>query len=63
MVEQIHEVEPHAHSQFDVVDIRSEADFLLVDDVAAAGAQLQLVAVLDGVDGTLLLSSSMSLLC
>lgn len=63
MIEKVHKIKAHSNSQLDIVDIGSEADLLLINDVAAARAKLQLVAVLDGVDGTLLLSSSMSLLC
>jgi hypothetical protein len=63
MVEQTHEVQPHSYTQLNVVDVRGVADFWLVDDVAAAGTELKLIAVLDLVECTLLLSSSMSLPC
>lgn len=63
MVEQIHEVKPHSHSQLDVVNIRPESNLLLVDDIAAAPAQLQLVGILNTPPSTLLLSRSTSLPC
>lgn len=63
VVEQVHEVQPHSHSQFYVVDVCSEADLSLVHDIAAATAKLQLVAVLSDPPDTLLLSRSMRWPC
>lgn len=62
MVDEAHEVQTYTYAHLDVVDVGSVADLGLVHDIAAAGAKLQLIAVLDGDGGTLLLSNSMSLL-
>ena len=63
MVEQVHEVQPHSHSQFDVVDICPESNLPLVHDIPTAPTQLQLVAILYIRCDTLLLSRSINLPC
>ena len=63
MMEQIHEVKSHPHTQLDVIDIGSESYFLLVDDVPTARTQLQLITVLPNPHFTLLLSNYINLFC